>query len=232
MVSRSDPITHLLLDFMKLREGGYPADAAWDEIMKEASQLSEVQVNNLLGLAKDWEKREGYKYRAQAKPEPKAKHTTMLDPRILEQIERAAKHPPGTQESLGDTSPLVVSNIQDDAYFDENTQLVISFKDFPQTPLKLRLKPGQEITIGRIAKSSVMLPDIDLTAVKGEHYGVSRLHALLENRKNRLYIADLGSANCTYLNGERLHPHESRALKNGDMLTFADLVTRIQFMKT
>ncbi|GJQ67888.1 hypothetical protein Trydic_g16648 [Trypoxylus dichotomus] len=49
---------------------------------------------------------------------------------------------------------------------------------------------------------------------------ISREHAhfILENKK--LYIKDLGSANGTYINGERVGEEEKQILQNGDIVTF------------
>lgn len=51
---------------------------------------------------------------------------------------------------------------------------------------------------------------------------VSRVHAKLKVRGGVCYIADLGSTNCTYVNGTKLDPNQEVALKKGDKITISD----------
>lgn len=51
---------------------------------------------------------------------------------------------------------------------------------------------------------------------------VSRTHAKLRVRSGVCYISDLGSTNCTYVNGTRLSPNQEIALKKGDKIKISD----------
>lgn len=51
---------------------------------------------------------------------------------------------------------------------------------------------------------------------------VSRTHAKIRTRAGKCYIADLGSTNCTYVNGTKLSPNQEIALSNGDKIKISD----------
>lgn len=51
---------------------------------------------------------------------------------------------------------------------------------------------------------------------------VSRTHAKLRVRGGVCYIADLGSTNCTFVNGVKLSPNQEFALKKGDKIKISD----------
>ena len=51
---------------------------------------------------------------------------------------------------------------------------------------------------------------------------VSRKHAQITWQRQKYYIRDLGSANGTFINGERIPANEDRGLVNGDLVKLAD----------
>ena len=55
---------------------------------------------------------------------------------------------------------------------------------------------------------------------------VSRMHAVMEKQENTYSVRDLHSRNGTFVNGEELLPEETRILKDGDTLQFADITCR------
>ena len=61
---------------------------------------------------------------------------------------------------------------------------------------------------------------------------VSRTHAEFGPAGDGHYVADRGSTNGTWLNGERLPAHEKRALLNGDNLTFGEPNVLLQLAHT
>lgn len=69
-----------------------------------------------------------------------------------------------------------------------------------------------EITFGRSPRNDVVLP----------HAGVSKHHARLLVRNDKIYADDVGSTNGTFLNGERLQAPE--LVKEGDRLLIAGFV--------
>jgi pSer/pThr/pTyr-binding forkhead associated (FHA) protein len=74
--------------------------------------------------------------------------------------------------------------------------------------------------VGRRDASSGMHPDLDLTAEGGVEAGVSRGHAAIHLRAEGYFIEDLGSANETLLNFQRLLPRQLYPLHSGDQVRF------------
>jgi hypothetical protein len=67
-----------------------------------------------------------------------------------------------------------------------------------------------QVTVGRGLNNDVILEDTR----------VSRHHAQLRYRARRFWVADLGSTNGTYINGEQI---EEQALRDGDVLSLGGL---------
>ncbi|MDT3697585.1 MAG: FHA domain-containing protein [Ignavibacterium sp.] len=76
--------------------------------------------------------------------------------------------------------------------------------EFTQYPVKL----------GREADNDIVLED--------QRKVVSRNHARIINTDGLLQVVDLGSANFTYLNGNKLFPNDENAIKNGDVIRIGD----------
>lgn len=113
------------------------------------------------------------------------------------------------------------------AYFDYRSQLSLTFRDTGEV---LRFAVMGELTIGRChAEDDIEQPDIDLTPFGAVEKGVSRRHLALVRQHDTIGIVDLGSANSTYLNGQRLLPSERRILRDGDELRLGRLVIRANF---
>ncbi len=55
-----------------------------------------------------------------------------------------------------------------------------------------------------------------------DNNSVSRAHAKIKVRAGRCYIADLGSTNCTYVNGLKLSPNQEVILSKGDKIKISD----------
>ncbi|MBN1287226.1 MAG: FHA domain-containing protein [Anaerolineae bacterium] len=89
--------------------------------------------------------------------------------------------------------------------------------------------PSPEITFGRSDPVSGVAPDVDLTPFAAYRMGVSRNHAAIRAETNRLYLRDLDSSNGTFLNGQRLVPHQPYILHNGDEVRLGRMVMRIYF---
>lgn len=73
-----------------------------------------------------------------------------------------------------------------------------------------------ELIIGRDDPLSDDQPDLDLSDLGGYQQGISRRHAALRLVDQRLELVDLGSRNGTFLNGERLTPHQPAYILTGD----------------
>jgi LysM repeat protein len=87
----------------------------------------------------------------------------------------------------------------------------------------LPLESRTEFTLGRSAEGQPILPDIDLAPYRGYEYGVSRLHASITLGGQQILATDLGSANGTRLNGQKIPPHKPYPVNHGDILTLGKL---------
>jgi len=98
----------------------------------------------------------------------------------------------------------------------------------------LELRPqlsNHEVIIGRSTGNSAMAPDIDMAELGAAELGVSRLHLsmMYESDANAVRVYDLGSANGSYINGQKLHPKEVRMLRNGDELRLGRLILSVSY---
>jgi len=92
----------------------------------------------------------------------------------------------------------------------------------------LPLSSRNEFTMGRISEGQPIMPDIDLSPYQAYAAGVSRLHAVIRRNGAAIAFMDLGSANGTFVNGNRLTPNTEQALKHGDILALGKM--RIQVL--
>ncbi len=89
--------------------------------------------------------------------------------------------------------------------------------------------PSEKTIIGRRDPLANIVPDLDLASHAGYQLGLSRCHAVIQQRENRIDILDLGSKNGTYLNGKRLKPEVPEKLHNGDELRLGKMVVHLFF---
>jgi hypothetical protein len=92
-------------------------------------------------------------------------------------------------------------------------------------PLELK----ERTTLGRSIEGASVLPDIDFDQYEGFVLGVSRMHAVIHNNEEGIFISDLQSSNGTFVNRSRLKPYEMVAIKHGDIISLGML--RTQFIK-
>lgn len=76
--------------------------------------------------------------------------------------------------------------------------------------------------LGRLEKETTEV-FVDLTLADGFTQGVSRRHAMIQRRGDRVEIMDLHSSNGTYLNGTRLEPSKLYELKSGTVVQLGRL---------
>lgn len=91
------------------------------------------------------------------------------------------------------------------------------------------LEDRDEFTFGRLSAGQPVMPDVDLSAYKAYEYGVSRLHAVVRLRDEKLTITDLGSANGSYVNGARLVPNSEQRISSGDLIALGKLKFQLVF---
>jgi hypothetical protein len=114
------------------------------------------------------------------------------------------------------------------AYFDQQSKLLLHFRDIDQAMV---LKIDHEIVVGRAHNEpDVALPDVDLLPYGALEKGVSRNHLMLMREHDTVVVTDMGSANSTHLNGQRLMPYEPRILRDNDELRLGLLVVRVSFI--
>lgn len=89
-----------------------------------------------------------------------------------------------------------------------------------------------ELMMGRLDPDTGEAPAIDLNECNAVNMGVSRRHATIIRRDSgTLNLIDQESDNGTFLNGQRLVPHQPRILRDGDEIRLGYLVLFVRFRK-
>jgi hypothetical protein len=112
------------------------------------------------------------------------------------------------------------------ARFSEESSIIIRVRDVPEPII---LTPNKETVLGRYDKSNPKQPDLDLSPYGALEKGVSRRHAVISRSEDTLTLVDMGSANGTHLNGQRLVPEQPRLLRDGDEIRLGKLVVHVYF---
>jgi hypothetical protein len=112
------------------------------------------------------------------------------------------------------------------ARFGMDSMVVLHIRDVAEPVI---LRPADKLIFGRSDNNSTTKPDIDFTPYGALEKGVSRIHAAIIHEDDSLTLIDLGSANGTHLNGQRLVPEQPRILRDGDEIRLGRLVTHIYF---
>lgn len=93
----------------------------------------------------------------------------------------------------------------------------------------LPLAEQNEFTFGRLSEGQPIMPDVDLTPYRAYESGVSRLHATLKKKENKIIITDLGSANGTFVDGKRLKADQEHELTSGNVISLGKLKIQVLF---
>lgn len=112
------------------------------------------------------------------------------------------------------------------AHLDKDAVISLYIRDAAEP---IRFRPTNQTVLGRMDSTSPARPDIDLTPYGALENGVSRIHAAICRNDDTLTIVDMGSANGTHLNGQRLVRDQPRVLRHGDEIRLGKLVTHIYF---
>ena len=102
---------------------------------------------------------------------------------------------------------------------------------FEPSGVCLSLPLDEPVILGRGSTSPAEIV-LDLTNFDGYEKGVSRRHCLLRRRGSYLAVIDLGSANGTSLNGDRLVPRHEVLVAHGDRLILGRLHLTLLFSQT
>lgn len=94
-------------------------------------------------------------------------------------------------------------------------------------PLVVHL--DRPMILGRSDLETGFEVDVDLTPYGAAEHGVSRQHVSLELLRKTVMITDLNSTNGTYLNEQRLLPHQRRVVRDSDEIRLGKLVLRVFF---
>ncbi|WP_119072732.1 FHA domain-containing protein [Aggregatilinea lenta] len=114
------------------------------------------------------------------------------------------------------------------AYFDQNSRLQLSMRDAGE---EIVVVVGNGLVLGRFSDEvPPQVRALDLTPYGAVEQGVSRRHLEITRQHDTIFVTDLGSANSTYLNGQRLIPREARILRDNDELRLGRLVIRVAFV--
>ncbi len=119
----------------------------------------------------------------------------------------------------------------DSEHFGADSVLVLRVRGSTENYETRPQKADHELIIGRSTKGSVLAPDIDLTNRQASEMGVSRLHLSItyDMEHKAVLVSDLGSANGSFINGQRMMPKEVRVLRHGDELRLGKLVLLASF---
>jgi pSer/pThr/pTyr-binding forkhead associated (FHA) protein len=121
------------------------------------------------------------------------------------------------------------AGIQGTDKFPEGGTLRMEIEGSPE-PILLHFE-NPEVILGRRDPATGALPDVDLTPFAGYRMGVSRRHSMVRYANEGLEILDLGSANGTVVNGQRLEPHHPLRLHDGDKMVLGQIVIQVHFQK-
>ena len=105
-------------------------------------------------------------------------------------------------------------------------KLLLHLRGFDK-PLVIHV--ADKLILGRHDIDTGDSPEIDLEAYGAQEHGVSRRHAAILVEDDALKVMDLGSANATYMNGQKLIAHQARILRDGDELRLGRMVIRVNF---
>ncbi|MBZ0308927.1 MAG: FHA domain-containing protein [Anaerolineae bacterium] len=112
------------------------------------------------------------------------------------------------------------------ARFGQDAFIILHIRDADEP---LMIQPAKRTILGRADENSPQKPDMDLTPYGALEKGVSRIHAAIHRSEDTLTLVDMGSANGTHLNGQRLAPDQPRVLRDGDEIRLGKLVAHIYF---
>lgn len=97
------------------------------------------------------------------------------------------------------------------------------------TASTVQMQVQDDMLIGRADTERKVFPQIDLGPYRAFANGVSRKHAVILIKNERLYIKDLASTNGTRLNGALCEPEQEYRLRHGDELTLGQLRLQLLF---
>ncbi len=235
----------LLALYMRMRAQGMEVRAALD-VLREA--ISDLNESDRLELAQRIRMQESAE--APARVAPLARRSSPSGEKPAAGAAVACPHcgkvnPPGELlcyacgQFLSDRPGDFQTQILDpseaaehgDDYFGNDSILVLTAR---HNNRHYEIRPQdshRELVLGRRTHHGPMTPDVDLSDSEGNRLGVSRLHLSVryDTQYHTLTVFDLGSANGSFVNGQRLHPHEVRVLRHNDELRLGNMMLLVTF---
>ena len=159
--------------------------------------------------------------------EPKCPHCGQPNPKdsfVCVKCGNLLDVPPAEKATRVLSGTRHIDSLSED-YFDSESTLVLRLRGKEKSFQLSARHLGLGLIIGRNAPGHAPKAHIDLTRYNGEDMGVSRRHAHLrfDPKNNTIRVADMQSANGTFVNGQKLHPGEVRVLRHGDRLRLGRL---------
>lgn len=106
----------------------------------------------------------------------------------------------------------------------KSREVILTIKGYNEF---IRLAEGAEYELGRYEEPGQN--QLNLTPYGALECGLSRQHAKLYLLNERLYLADMGSTNGTYLRGYMLEPAQPTMVRNGDEILLGRMKIKVQF---
>lgn len=246
-------VQELLDEYIYQRESGNVSGDILKSMREFINQLREVDQRQLSQWIREWELYRPDDFSAAEQTRPVITPGTRLTPSAQQQVletqpdrilcphcSTANPHEAKYCYSCGEllvamqldpkTAQLDEDELEDGSIFGKLSTLILTVRGYERDPARIRFE-GKPLMIGRIVQGSTLVPDVDLSPYGAMDLGVSRIHAIFEQENQTLTIVDQGSINHTYINGEKLHPHEKRVVRDGDEIRFARLVARATFQR-
>jgi hypothetical protein len=216
-VSRAE----LLATYVKLRYEGHSMADAVAQVKPFVGQLSNDDRKQLSHDVNAWEEDQlAVTDHVEGKPQ--------MCPHCGRKNSATAHECASCFQPLTSTAPGTVRMRRDDfemeAHLNRKGRLYLLMGN-RKVPVDLSI--FKEIIIGRSLPDSAVKPHIDLAPYNGEKLGVSRAHASLKMRDETVIITDLESSNFTFINEERLYPHETRVLRHGDQIKLGEFTMKV-----
>lgn len=98
------------------------------------------------------------------------------------------------------------------------------------TPNIIKVSVSEKMLIGRPDPKNDIHPEIDVTPHGGHTMGVSRRHAIIRAKDNRITIEDLGSANRSYINEHVLESNKEYRIRDHDIIRIGHMRLQVHFV--
>lgn len=95
----------------------------------------------------------------------------------------------------------------------------------------ISLTGREDFTLGRASAGQPIVPDIDLSPYRAFEGGVSRLHVSIRIQGRQVSLVDLGSANGTEINGQKVPAHLPQPVQDGDIITLGKFKIQVSIRK-